>query len=291
MMSSAGGVLRSCSRHPATDATDDTSRRTEGKSLDNPDMLPGMLIAHDLDGSGPTVVLLHSSVCDRRMWLSQADALLAAGYQVLRPDFRGFGDTPAPTETYDNAKDVLDLLDAHDIGQVAVVGASFGGRVAQELSARWPERVATLALICSARQGQPPTAAITAFGNREDELIEARDLDAAVALNVDTFVGPAADEATRELVAQMQRHAFEVQLDVKDVEAANVDYDIAAITARTLVVAGAHDVDYFHAIADHLAATIPGARLITLDWAGHLPSLEDPARFTPILLDFLTPPA
>jgi pimeloyl-ACP methyl ester carboxylesterase len=122
-------------------------------------------------------------------------------------------------------------------------------------------------------------------------LIEARDLAAAVALNVDTFVGPAADEATRELIAQMQRHAFEVQLNAKDVDAADVDYDIATITARTLVVAGAHDVDFFRETADHLAATIPGARLITLDRAGHLPSLEDPARLNPILLDFLSPPS
>jgi 3-oxoadipate enol-lactonase len=66
-----------------------------------------------------------------------------------------------------------------------------------------------------------------------------------------------------------------------------VDHDIAAITARTLVVAGAHDVDYFQIIAEHLARTIPGAQYVLLDWASHFPSLEDPTRLNPILLDFL----
>jgi 3-oxoadipate enol-lactonase len=246
-----------------------------------------MFLAHDLEGSGPSVVLLHSSVCDRRMWQPQVEPLLAAGFQVLRVDFRGFGDTPAPVDTYDNAKDVLDLLDSLSVDRAAIVGASFGGRVAQEIASRWPARVSNLALVCAARKGQPPTAAIKAFGQREDELFAAKDIDAAVQLNVDTFVGPAADDDTRKFVALMQRHAFEVQLPAPDVESADVAYDVARITARTLVVAGKKDVDFFGQTAAYLAANISGARLAVLDWAGHLPNLEDPARFNPVLLDFL----
>ncbi|MFD0560895.1 alpha/beta fold hydrolase [Kitasatospora saccharophila] len=56
-----------------------------------------MTITHEVAGSGPAVVLLHSSVCDRRMWDGQWDALRGAGYRVLRCDFRGFGETPART--------------------------------------------------------------------------------------------------------------------------------------------------------------------------------------------------
>lgn len=249
-----------------------------------------MLLAHDLDdlvSTADPVVLLHSGVCDRRMWQSQADVLREAGYRVLRPDFRGFGDTPAPTEPYDNAEDVRDLLDTYDIARVTLVGSSFGGRVAQEFAARWPERVGTLVLLCAARRGHPPTAAIKAFGAREDELIEARDLDAATELNVNMFLGPAADEATRAFVRVMQRHAFDVQIDAPEVDGQPHDHDLAAITARTLVVAGAKDVDYFQQIAQYLTTAIPDASLVTLDWAGHLPSLEDPARLNPVLLDFL----
>jgi pimeloyl-ACP methyl ester carboxylesterase len=252
-----------------------------------------MPLKYDLEGSGcgPAVVLLHSSVCDRRMWQPQWAPLIDAGHRVLRLDFRGFGETPAPAWPYNNAADVLELLDAVGIERVSLVGASFGGRVAQEFAARWPDRVDRLVLLCAARAGHPPTAAIKAFGEREDELLAAGDLAAATELNLETFLGPRADEATRELVRRMQRHAFEVQIAAPEVARVDVAYDIAAITAPALVVSGALDVDYFREIALELAATIPGARHVELDWAGHLPSLEDPASLNPLLLGALTPSA
>lgn len=238
-------------------------------------------------GSGPVVVLLHSSVCDRRMWEPQWKALQDAGFRTVRLDFAGFGDSPVPQDSYDNAEDVRDLLDTLGLDEVTLVGASFGGRIAQEFAARWPGRVSRLALICAAMRDFPPTPAIREFGDAEDELLEKGDIDAAVALNVETFAGPLATEETRAFIAQMQRRAFELQLGVEGVSSRKADFDLAAITAQTLVVSGDHDVDYFGLIADHLTETIPGARRVALDWAGHLPSLESPERFNPVLLDFL----
>jgi 3-oxoadipate enol-lactonase len=246
-----------------------------------------MLLAHDIEGSGEPALFLHSAVCDRRSWQPQWDLLRDAGYRVIRADFRGYGETPAPTEPFDNAADVRDLLDAHGIEQATLVGSSFGGRIAIEVAARWPERVTDLALLCAALDYDPPTDAVRAFGRREGELLEAGDIEAAVELNLETFLGPSADAATRAFVGDMQRHNFEVQLPAPEVPESTVDHDITAITARTLVVAGAHDVDYFQIIAQHLVRNIPGAQYVLLDWAGHLPGLEDPTRLNPILLDFL----
>ncbi|MDI1463846.1 alpha/beta hydrolase [Catellatospora sp. KI3] len=248
-----------------------------------------MLLAHDLEGpaDAETVVLLHSSVCDRRMWEPQRDPLLAAGYRVLRADFRGFGDTPYPAGPYNNAEDVLALLDSYGIGQFALVGASYGGRVSQEIAARWPHRVTALALVCAARRDQAPTEAIAAFAEQEEKLVEAGDLAGAAALNVATFLGPRADAATRERVAAMQLHNFEVQVGGADVGRSDTDHDLGAVTARTLVVSGAHDLDFFLQTAEYLAAHTPGARHTGLDWAGHLPNLEDPAALNPLLLEFL----
>jgi pimeloyl-ACP methyl ester carboxylesterase len=247
-----------------------------------------VLLTHDILGDGAPVVLLHSSVGDRRMWEPQWGPLLDAGYRVLRPDLRGFGDSPPPTGLYDNARDVMDLLDTHGLDRVSLVGASFGGRMAQEIAARWPARVGTLVLLCAAMEDHPPTLDIQVFSDREDDLLAEGDIDGAVALNVRTFVGPEADEATRDLVATMQRRAFEVQLQIPDnVQPSFVDYKLEAITARTLVVSGGHDLRYFTQIADVLGERIDDAERLHLDWAGHLPSLECPERLNPVLLDFL----
>jgi len=258
-----------------------------------------MTLAYDLAGStaGPTVVLLHSGICDRRMWDPQWQVLQDAGHRVLRCDFRGFGETPldAGEPAYNDAQDVIDLLDDLDITDAAVIGSSFGGRVAQEVAARWPARVSTLGLLCSATRQLPPTDAIKAFGDREDKLLESGDVDGAVTLNVEMFLGPAADAATRTAVADMQRHAFEVQLAFDAELAASgaevapdpADFDLADVTARALVVSGALDVDFFQLTATMLARKITNATHIVLPWAGHLPSLENAAAANEILLDFL----
>lgn len=239
-------------------------------------------------GSGPVVVLLHSSVCDRRMWEPQWKPLQDAGFRTVRLDFAGFGDSPMPQDSYNNADDVRDLLDALGADEVTLVGSSFGGKVAQEFAARFPGRVTKLALICTADRDTEPTADIIAFSDAEEELLEKGDVAAAVELNVRTFVGPLAGDETRKSVAEMQQHSFEVQLAGGDVASLKPDYDLAAITATTLVVSGGHDVDYFGHIAERLTQVIPAARHVALDWAGHLPSLESPERFNPVLLDFLS---
>ncbi|MEV4642176.1 alpha/beta hydrolase [Actinoplanes sp. NPDC049548] len=250
-----------------------------------------MTIAHDVAGDGYPVVLVHSTVCDRRMWDPQVPALSDAGHLVVRCDLRGYGETPAPDRPYDNARDVLDLLDLLAVEKVALVGSSGGGRVALELAARWPHRVRALALLCTALAGHEPSDELRSFGEREDALLEAGDIDRATDLNVTTWLGPYADDATRAKVRQMQRHAFEVQLAATEEQPPiRVDTDPARITATSLVVSGAHDMSDFRTIATYLAGTVPAARHVELDWAGHLPSLERPDVVNTLLTDFLSAP-
>jgi 3-oxoadipate enol-lactonase len=249
-----------------------------------------MTLAHDVAGSAgdPTVVLLHSTACDRRMWDPQMPLLVDAGYRAVRCDLRGFGQTPMPDRPYNEAQDVIDLMDLLGAERAALVAASGGGRVALEVAARWPSRVTALALVCTALAGHEPSAELKAFGEREDALLEAGDVAAATELNVDTWLGPHADEATRERVREMQRHAFEVQLAAtEEVDEIEVDADPSAVTAPSLLISGRHDLPDFRQIAVHLSGLLPDSRHVELDWAGHLPSLERPVEFNPILDDFL----
>ncbi|GAB3070350.1 alpha/beta fold hydrolase [Pedococcus soli] len=249
-----------------------------------------MLLSHDVSGSGPAILLLHSGVADRRMWDDLVPALGHA-FTVVRPDFRGFGQTPLPPGEYADADDLDTLLDHLGITDAAVVGSSFGGRVALELATLHPGRVSSLVLLCAAYRGVEPTADVQEFGAEEDRLLEAGDVEGASELNVRTFLGPDADDATRARLLAMQRHAFEVQLaaDEQDPPPAprRVDVDPTAIAVDTVVVSGALDLDLFREVAVVLARDIPGAESIELDWAGHLPSLERPDAVLALLLDVL----
>ncbi|HZX37421.1 MAG TPA: alpha/beta fold hydrolase, partial [Streptomyces sp.] len=163
-----------------------------------------MTLSYDMAGQGPAVVLLHSSVCDRRMWDPQWQALADAGYQVVRCDFRGHGQTPADAGEYSDAEDVLELLDELGIERAALVASSFGGRVALEAAARRPDRVTAMALLCAGMPGHEPSSELRAFCAREDAFLDVGDVSAAVELNLDTWLGPQADERVREKVRVMQ---------------------------------------------------------------------------------------
>lgn len=246
------------------------------------------MLSYDVTGSGPPLVLLHSTVCDRGMWDPQWPVFASAGYQVVRCDFRGFGATPVPQGPHNDADDVMDLIGELGGGPVALVGASYGGKVALEIAARRPEQVASLALVCAGMPGHEPTEALRGFWQREGELIDAGDIAGAVELNVATWLGPEADEATRDRVRLMQRHAFEVQLAApQDYEPVEAAVDLHAVTAASLIISGMNDLPDFRLIAARLAPLLPEARLVELPWAGHLPTMERPQELSALLTAFL----
>ncbi|WP_051854544.1 alpha/beta fold hydrolase [Streptomyces sp. NRRL B-1347] len=256
-----------------------------------------MILSHDVDGpaDGPALVLLHSSVCDRRMWEPQWRPLAEAGFRVVRADFRSCGGSPAATAPYSDEDDVLALLDALGVAEAAFVGSSYGGRVALRIAALRPERVTALALLCAGRPGHEPSPALQAFAEAEEGLIDEGELDAAASFNARTWLGPEADGKTRRLVTRMQRENFanwfaahpSDQDGEADHELPEPALDLRAVTAPTLAVGGAHDLSDFRQIAAGLPGLLPRARHRELPWAGHLPSLERPAEITALLLDFL----
>ena len=247
-----------------------------------------MSLSHDVTGAGPAVLLLHSTACDRRMWDPQVPFLTRCGHRVVRCDLPGFGELAHADRPSNDADEVVELLDELGLDQLAIIGASGGGRVALEIASRWASRITGLALLCTALRDHERSAALKAFGEREDALLEAGDIDGAVELNVETWVGPRGDDAVRAKVREMQRRAFEVQVGAEEFEEVRGETDLAAITAPSLLISGAHDLPDFREIAVRLSQELAKARHVELAWAGHLPSLEDPDELNPLLLVFLS---
>jgi 3-oxoadipate enol-lactonase len=234
------------------------------------------VLHHRVDGTGPTVLLLHAGVADSRMWDTQVEELVP-GHHVVRCDLRGYGRTPlAPGASYSDARDVLELLDALDVERCTVVAASYGGWVAQQVACAAPARVERLVLLAPLAEVVAPDAGLRAFWREEESLVGAGDLDGATALNVATFLGPDAADDARDLVATMQRGILAHQSEAGDVENAELPVDLDRLTMPVTVVAGAHDLPFFVETARALARTLPAAELVELPWAGHLPSLERP---------------
>ena len=121
---------------------------------------------HCADGpaDAPPLLLGPSIGTTTALWAAQVSAL-ARTHRVIRWDLPGHGGTPstvlgdpAPgrTTVADLAGLVLALADELGLARFAYAGVSLGGAVGAWLAVHHPERVATLALVCSsARFGAP----------------------------------------------------------------------------------------------------------------------------------------
>ena len=244
-----------------------------------------MTIWYDERGAGEPVVLLHATAADSGMWDAQWEAL-ADRFRVIKVDFRGYGRSPYEAgEPYSDAGDVAKVLAALGVSRAAMVGASGGGRVALELAAAG---LAGRLVLLNPLGTLEPTPDLRAYWEEEERLLEQRDVQGAAELNARTLLGPEAGEAAWDRLVAMQRHAFDVQL-AADPEPEQVENEItpAEIDVPALVVSGGHDLPYFRQSARHLATELPRARLLELEWAGHLPALERPDEISALLLDYL----
>jgi 3-oxoadipate enol-lactonase len=232
----------------------------------------------------PTQVLLvHAGGCDGRMWRPLAERL-DNRYRLHMPDLRGHGSTPLPPEEYADAEDLLRVLDQLRVARAVVVGASFGGWVALQLATLAPERVSALALMAATlADSEEWSPEIQAFRAQEEALLEAGDIDGAVALGVKTWVR---DPAIADLVADMSRKAFEAQLGVEAPER-ELPVDLGAIAVPTLAVSGGLDLPDFARFADRIAAEVERAERATIDDAGHFIALERPDASAELLGSWL----
>ncbi|NUT55087.1 MAG: alpha/beta hydrolase [Thermoleophilia bacterium] len=234
------------------------------------------------------VLLLHAGIADRRMWARQIAALEAAGHRVAAPDLPGFGVEPLVPPTVDYVGFAAGLLDEPG----AVVGCSFGGRVALELAAARPDLVARLVLVAPGLASTEWSEESQAGFAAEEELLERGDLDGAARQQAAMWLAPDAAADVRELTEAMTVRSYEQQLPV-DGQVRGVWPEVSAETrlaeldVPTLVVVGDADLPELHALAERIAGALPDAKLQTIPAAGHLPSLERPDELNRLLLDFL----
>ncbi len=229
------------------------------------------MLAHDVEGQGPVVLLLHEGIGDRRMWDPQVGPLVDAGYTVVRPDFRGFGESELSAGPFSNLADVRELLEHLGVERARIVGGSLGARVAVEYALTYPESVEGLVLVGPALRGMNPNEAVRKSWEEEEALAEAGDLDGAVEVNLRVWVdgnhrtADQVDPEVRERLRDMQRRAFDVQMAEPDA-GPEEPFDppassrLAEIDCPVLVLVGDLDQPVILEVADQLAAGVSGAR-------------------------------
>jgi pimeloyl-ACP methyl ester carboxylesterase len=254
-------------------------------------------VYYEVRGSGPPIVFVHEAIADSRMWEPQWTTF-AGRHRLLRMDLAGFGRTRIERLPVTHARDLVGLLDELEISAAVIVGASLGGRVALELAVARPDLVRALVLVDAGLPGVDWSERVRAYGAAEDDAVARGDLAAATEINLRMWVdGPRreaedVDPGVRAAVAEMQLRALELQAPhwerlAEDLLVPDVAERLDQVQAPTLVLVGEEDVDDMQLLAKRFAAKIPRARLATIPAAAHVPSLERPAAFDELVLEFL----
>lgn len=241
---------------------------------------PETSLYYELSGSGDPVVFIHGFSLDHRMWRPQVEHL-SGKYRTLTYDVRGFGRSSLPVGPYNHAADLDLLLTRLGISSAHIVGLSMGGRIAVNFALEYPESVRSLALLDSALDGYPDTVN---WGKHP----AGQTIQQAKA----AWLG-------HKLFAPAERSA-EVSAGLKDMVAVysgwhwfNRDAQVPGSTravkrlgeihARSLVMVGELDLDYFRNIAKFLHQGIRGSHLEVVPGVGHMVNLEAPIATNDLL--------
>ena len=233
------------------------------------------------------VVFLHAGIADARMWRPQLESF-APEHTPHAFDLPGFGSEPLTPGRLSYVEWVAERTPP----DAAVVGASFGGRIALDLALARPELVGRLVLVASALGGWEWSAHARSGFAEEEAAIERGDFTGAADSQLRMWLADDVEPTVRELVRGMTLRTYELQLPLEDeVEVVWADPPardrLGEIAAPTLVVVGDEDVPDMVEIAALLESSIPRARTVVIEGAAHLPSLERPDAFDGAVLPFL----
>ena len=251
----------------------------------------GVDIAYRFDGpeNGRVLLVANSLMANGSMWDWNVPAF-ADRYRILRYDKRGHGRSsvvPGPYSIAQLADDAAGLLDALQIEKAHFMGLSIGGMIGQQLGARYPERVYSLAL-CNTASEMPPRSLW------EDRFQTARTQGLAGLVDGTIsrwFTAPFIERAPHD-IEKVRQMILGTNVDgyiacgsaVRDMAQSTM---LLKIKTPTLVLSGRHDPACTVDQGTVLNRLIDGSRMVIIEDAAHLSNIEQPAQFNQAVRAFI----
>ncbi|MCP6719132.1 MAG: alpha/beta hydrolase [Patescibacteria group bacterium] len=230
-------------------------------------------------GQGPVILILHGWGASSASWSKVQRILAKNGYEVICPDFPGFGKSETSQEPWsitDYMKWVNAFVESQDLNRFSLLGHSFGGRVAIKFAASFPEKIKTLILCNSAgiKVKLDPKRKLASFlaGIAKSLPVEIRNKVSDTFLNDTDYV----------------RAKGVMKQTIKNVIAEDLLPYLSEIRAKTLIVWGEKDEMVPISNAYIFKENIAGSELQIIPDAGHSPHLEKPKILSEIISEFFS---
>jgi pimeloyl-ACP methyl ester carboxylesterase len=249
----------------------------------------GPTIAYDDVGQGLPLVLGHGFLLDSSIFSGQAGSL-SDRYRVITWHARGHGATEydgRPFSLWDNARDLIALLDALGIDRAVIGGHSMGGFVALSAALLAPRRIAGLVLINTTPYGQEQYSAgkQQAFADAWQTTGPTRELCQLFGQGM--FGGGRLEPWTEKwmkLTPAQCAHPFRAVAERDDLSPR-----LPEITAPALVVHGSGDAGISVAQTRQWASALPHASPpVVIDGAPHASCATHPEEVTTAIDRFLS---
>jgi pimeloyl-ACP methyl ester carboxylesterase len=255
---------------------------------------------YEVAGKGEPIVFIHGSFGDRRFWDFQLKAL-SKKFKVLRYDIRGFGKSALPKEEefYRDCDDLLALMNCLKIERAHVCGLSYGSFVAIDFALAYPQKC--LSLI--------PIGPRVAGDDLAEYKASSDSLRTIIAKTIDLLKSRSRKEATDFLWAGDNILSKSVQSSAARDVLLRMGYEyswwrhlhpskrayafpeaikhLSEIKMPTLVITAEYDLQICKQVASILAKEIPGAKLISIQDAGHIMNMDKPEQFNNTMSKFI----
>jgi 3-oxoadipate enol-lactonase len=233
------------------------------------------LLAFHEFGAGFPIVWIHGFPLSSAVFLPQTRI---EGYRHLRPDLRGFGNTPPRRQMTmaDYANDIVALLDHLRIDRTMVAGLSMGGYIVMELLRVMPERIAGLILMDTRETPDNEEARKNRYKSADE--VEGRGVRTVIdSMLPKMVVSDSTKPLARSIMESASKEGIVAALKAM-AERPDSTETVRAVRAPTLITVGEHDTITPVGDAQRMASLM-GAELVIIPDAAHLANLEKPEEF------------
>jgi pimeloyl-ACP methyl ester carboxylesterase len=255
----------------------------------------GLKLFYEIEGEGEPVVLIPGFAAGRWIWFKQTTEL-SRRFRVIIFDPRGVSasDKPEGKQTIGLlADDIAHLLQTIGIDNAHIVGASFGGFVAQEFALKYPSMTRKLVLCCTSFGGPnhvaPDRETLMALASTKglngEERMRANLLLAFTPEYLQMQTAEVDHVVHLRATNEVPEHIYMSQLQAA--VSFNAESRVEQITSQTLVLSGDADVIVPVQNSRNLAAKIPRAQLRIIQGGSHTFFIEQAEKFNDIVSEFL----
>lgn len=240
-----------------------------------------------------TVIFLHGFPFNKNMWRQQLSAL-ADDCTGIALDIRGHGNSTSGHGFFSIdvfAKDLRAFIKHLHLENVVICGLSMGGYIALRCYQLFPENIAGI-ILCATHSKPDDDAgkqkrfdsiqAVLSHGRRPFAIGFVEKVFAPTSLQKET-------EAVALIKSSIRRNSINSICATLLALAARTDTSVVLpeIKCPALIIRGKEDRIVSLEDMKFMAKEIPGSTFVEMDDCGHLPNLEDAAKFNGLLHDFL----